>query len=172
MTSSERDRVTTDSQLAAPKGGLGAFEDKHVLSPISLDASFHGLFISRPQKEGEKKAHLPVRFRKICVWRHGVPIRRAITLLTQETDRFKTVAITLMDEAGKVVASVEAAVLKALYLSKATVADRTFRVEHLPFAISAEEAQALLAVRTQRRRKRANPIRPRPGWCCAPSAFR
>ncbi len=148
VTSSERDRVTTDSQLAAPKGGLGAFEDRHVLSPISLDASFHGLFISRPQKEGEKKAHLPVRFRKICVWRHAVPIRRAITLLTLETDRFKTVAITLMDEAGKVVAAVEAAVLKALHFSKATVADRTFRVEHLPFAITSQEAQALVSMRS------------------------
>ncbi|MFM8749945.1 SDR family NAD(P)-dependent oxidoreductase, partial [Rhabdaerophilum sp.] len=163
VTSSERDRVTTDSQLAAPKGGLGAFEDKHVLSPISLDASFHGLFISRPQKEGEKKAHLPVRFRKICVWRHGVPIRRAITLLTQETDRFKTVAITLMDEAGKVVASVEAAVLKALYLSKATVADRTFRTEHLPFGLTPEEEAALAQVRAVPEGEAEEP-NPPPAW--------
>ncbi|MCA3611600.1 MAG: SDR family NAD(P)-dependent oxidoreductase [Methylobacterium sp.] len=163
VTSSERDRVTTDSQLVAPKGGLGAFEDKHVLSPISLDASFHGLFISRPQKEGEKKAHLPVRFRKICVWRHGVPIRRAITLLTQETDRFKTVSVTLMDESGKVVASVEAAVLKALYLSKATVADRTFRVEHLPFAISPDEAEALASARTALETEAGEP-NPPPAW--------
>lgn len=163
VTSSERDRVTTDSQLAAPKGGLGAFEDRHVLSPISLDAAFHGLFISRPQKEGEKKAHLPVRFRKICVWRHGVPIRRAITVLTQETDRFKTVMISLLDEANQVVASVEAAVLKALYLSKATVADRTFRTEHLPFGISPEEAEALAALRAAPEGMAGEP-NPPPAW--------
>lgn len=146
VTSSERDHVTTDSQLADPGSiGLGAFENLHVLNPITLDAAFHGLFISRPQKEGEKKAHLPVRFRKICVWKHGAVIRRAITLLTHETDRFKTVAITLFDTDGSVVASVEAAVLRALYLSKATTADRTFRVEALPISAASGEATALAA---------------------------
>ncbi len=125
---------------------MGAFENLQVLSPVSLDAAFHGLFISRPQKQGEKKAHLPVRFRKICVWKQGATIRRAITLLTQETDRFKTVAITLFDEDGAVVASVEAAVLRALFLSKATTADRTFRTEALAVSTAPDEAAALAAV--------------------------
>ncbi|MDS4016557.1 MAG: type I polyketide synthase [Candidatus Accumulibacter sp.] len=131
VTASERDPVTTDAQLAAPEGGLGAFEDLHVVHPASLDAAFHGLFISRPQLDGETKAHLPVRFRKICVWKQGATIRRAITLLTHETNRFKTVAISLLDEAGELAVSVEAAVLRALYLSKATIDDRTFRAEPL-----------------------------------------
>ncbi|OYU48980.1 MAG: hypothetical protein CFE31_06240 [Rhizobiales bacterium PAR1] len=144
VTASERDHVTTDSLLAAPAEiGLGAFEDLQVISPVSLDAAFHGLFISRPQKEGEKKAHLPVRFRKICVWKQGAVVRRAITLLTHETDRFKTVAITLFDAEGDVVFSVEAAVLRALYLSKATTADRTFRIETLPVTLPSDEAQKL-----------------------------
>jgi len=148
VSASERDRVTAFSTLrppgeGLPTDGLGAFEDLHVLHPASLDASFHGLFISRPQKEGEKKAHLPVRFRKIRVWRHGVPIRRAMTLLLQETDRFKTIAIILLDAEDKVVASVEAAVLRALYFSKATVADRTFRTERLALPIQ-RDAQARL----------------------------
>lgn len=130
-----RDAVTTDSHLAAPDAaGLGAHADMQVISPCSLDAAFHGLFISRPQKEGEKKAHLPVRFRRIEVFRHGVPVARTITLLTHETDRFKTVAISLIDAEGQLIASVEAAVLQALMLSRATVADRTFHIERLPFA--------------------------------------
>ncbi|MCZ8186538.1 MAG: type I polyketide synthase [Beijerinckiaceae bacterium] len=138
VTASERDDITTHARLRLPdEAGLGAFMDRHVLSPVSLDASFHGLFIARPQKEGEKKAHLPVRFRGIKVWRHGVPIRQSITRLTNETDRFKTVAITLMDEAGEVVAFVEAAVLRALYLGQATTADRTFRIEALPITLPA-----------------------------------
>ncbi|KAF0227769.1 MAG: Beta-ketoacyl [Beijerinckiaceae bacterium] len=144
VTANERDHVTSDVKLAAPASvGLGAFADRHVLHPASLDAAFHGLFISRPQKDGEKKAHLPVRFRKICIWKPGAVIRRAITLLTQETDRFKTVAITLFDANGTVVASVEAAVLRALYLSKATTADRTFRIEGLPITPSDASLAAL-----------------------------
>ncbi len=56
VTSAERDDVTTNAVLALPaEEGLGAFLDRHVLNPISLDAAFHGLFISRPQKDGEKK---------------------------------------------------------------------------------------------------------------------
>ncbi|MCA0406512.1 MAG: SDR family NAD(P)-dependent oxidoreductase [Proteobacteria bacterium] len=134
VTTSSRDEVTTDSHLAAPQpSGLGAHADMQVISPCSLDAAFHGLFISRPQKEGEKKAHLPVRFRRIEVFRHGVTVARTITLLTHETDRFKTVAISLLDAEGGLIASVEAAVLQALMLARATVADRTFHIERLPF---------------------------------------
>lgn len=135
VTKSHRDAVTTVSTLAAPDpSGLGAYNDLHVISPLSLDASFHGLFISRPQKEGEKKAHLPVRFRRIELFKHGATVARTVTLLTHETERFKTIAINLFDAEGEMIASVEAAVLQALILSRATVADRTFTLVRLPFA--------------------------------------
>ncbi len=135
VTANARDDVTAHSQLATPDPeGLGAFADLHILNPISLDAAFHGLFISRPQKEGERKAHLPTRFRKVCVWRPGATVRSSITLLTHETDRFKTVAINLFDADDQIVATVEAAVLRALYLGKATLADRTFRLETFPLS--------------------------------------
>lgn len=143
VTASARDAVTNDAQLAEPAAsGLGAFQNLHVLHPISLDAAFHGLFISRPQKDGERKAHLPVRFRKIGVWRPGAIIRRSITLLTHETDRFKTIAISLFDAQGELVAAVEAAVLKALYFSKATTTDRNFIREFLPLDRSHATAPA------------------------------
>lgn len=145
VTSAERDDVTTNAVLALPaEEGLGVFLDRHVLNPISLDAAFHGLFISRPQKDGEKKAHLPVRFRGIKVWKQGAKITRSITHLTSETDRFKTVEIALLDETGAVVAFVEAAVLRALYLAQATTADRTFRIEALPIEASVEGLLASL----------------------------
>ena len=147
VTGSRRDAITGDARLAPPAtSGLGAFGDLHVLNPISLDAAFHNLFISRPQKEGEKKAHLPVRFRRICVWKQGAIVRRSITRLTRETDRFKTVAITLLDAEDNVVASIEAAVLRALYLARATTADRTFRTEALPVHAQPGEAAALSAL--------------------------
>lgn len=146
VASSERDVITNDARLEIPAPrGLGAFSDVHVLNPISFDAAFHGLFPSRPQKEGERKAHLPVRFRKVRVWKQGATVRRAISRLTQETNRFKTIAITLFDADDSVVASVEAAVLRALYLSRATVADRTFRIEKLPLSSSPRETAALNA---------------------------
>lgn len=127
-----RDETTGDSNLLAPSGGLGAFRDRHVLHPASLDAAFHGLFASRPQLDGEKKAHLPVRFRKIAVFRPGAVVRRSIVRRLFESDRFTTVAIQLFDSDGAMVASVEAAVLRALYLSKATIADRTFHQHLVP----------------------------------------
>lgn len=129
----ERDHVTTDSQLAQPDIDVGV-EHGFVVHPISLDAALHGLFISRPQKDGETKAYMPVRFRKLCVWDRGAEIHRSISLLTHETDRFKTVAITLLTEEGVVAASIEAVVLRSVYLSKATVPDRTFHREVVPFA--------------------------------------
>jgi phthiocerol/phenolphthiocerol synthesis type-I polyketide synthase C len=146
VTTSTRDAVTVDAQLAEPASdGLGAFADVQVIHPISLDAAFHGLFISRPQRDGERKAHLPVRFSRICVWKPGAVVRRAITVLRQEGERFKTVAITLLDAGGAVVLSVEGAVLRALLLSRATTADRTFRAEQRLITRPAEEASRLAA---------------------------
>ena len=122
----ERDSVTTHVWLDQPSGGLGAFSDIHVLHPVSVDAAFHGLFISRPQRDGETKAHLPVRFRKIRVFEQGAKIYQVITLLTHETERYKTVSISYLDSSGELVACVEGAVLRAVWFSRATVHDRTF----------------------------------------------
>lgn len=126
------DAVTTDAALAPPVGGLGAFSDLHVLHPASLDASFHGLLVSRPQKDGETKVHLPVRFRSVRVWKQGAIIRHATITLTFETERTKTVAMTMFDAEGEIVAEVEAAVLAAMVLSRAGVTDRTFHTRLLP----------------------------------------
>jgi NADPH:quinone reductase-like Zn-dependent oxidoreductase len=123
----ERDEFTSHSWLDQPAGGLGAFTDVHVLNPISFDAAFHGLFISRPQCDGETKAHLPVRFHKVAVFEQGAKIHQAITHLTHETDRYKTVSINFLGEDGALVASVEGAVLRAVWFARASVHDRTFR---------------------------------------------
>ena len=128
VTSLVRDRANTvfEAQLREPEGGLGAYQDLHVLHPASLDAAFHGLFIQRPQRDGEMKAHLPIRFRRTSVLKHNVPIRRAVGHLLRETDRSRTFAMTFFGADGEVVASVEAAVLRAVHLSKPSVADRSF----------------------------------------------
>ncbi|MDP2355764.1 MAG: type I polyketide synthase [Beijerinckiaceae bacterium] len=122
----ERDHFIGVARLSDPVGGMGAFTDCHVLHPIILDAAFHALFIARPQKDGETIAHLPVRFRKLRVWDHGARPHRAITRLINETGRYKTVTIALLDADGGVVASLEAAVLRAVVLSRSTTRDRTF----------------------------------------------
>ncbi|MGO4440782.1 type I polyketide synthase [Rhizobium sp. RAF56] len=145
----ERDEVTTDSRLKPP-AAEASFVQEYVLHPISFDAALHGLFISRRQKDGETKAYMPVRFRKVRVWDHGIPIRRAITLLTSETDRFKTVAISLLSEDGTLVASIEAVVLRAVYLAKATVPDRTFHTDVVGLA-RPDLSTAFDAIRAERR---------------------
>ena len=127
VTRCERDQFTTHVWLDQPVGGLGAFSDIQVLNPLSLDAAFHGLFISRPQRDGETKAHLPVRFHKISVFAQGAKIHQAITLLTHETERYKTVSISFLDAEGALVASVEGAVLRAVWFVRPSLRDRTLQ---------------------------------------------
>lgn len=129
VTSTSRDETVGESRMLVAKGGTGSFEDRHVLHPISLDASFHGLFLTRPQRDGERKAYLPIRFRQIRVWRQGARISRSVTKLLRESDRFKTLSVSLLGEDGRLVASIEAAVFRSVHLIKPFVADRTFRQE-------------------------------------------
>lgn len=126
-----RDETVGESQLSVPQGGTGAYDDRHVLHPVSLDASFHGLFLSRPQRDGERKAHLPIRFRQIRVWKPGTPVTHSVTKLMRETDRFKTLSLALLDQSGDLVASVDAAVLRSVHLVKPFMSERMFRTEHL-----------------------------------------
>ncbi len=132
VTSIRRDEMVGESQLSPPEGGTGAFDDFHILHPVSLDASFHGLFLARPQRDGEQKAHLPIRFRRIRVWRQGARITRSVTQLERETARFKTLSVNLLDEAGNIAASIEAAVLRSVHLVKPFMGERMFRIDRVP----------------------------------------
>lgn len=126
-----RDETVGESSLIVPQGGTGAYSDAHVLHPVSLDSSFHGLFLARPQRDGERKAHLPIRFRRIRVWQPGGAITRSVTKLQRETQRFKSLSVALLDEAGALVAAVDAAVLRSVHLVKPIMLERTFREQHL-----------------------------------------
>ena len=126
-----RDETVGESSLCIPRGGTGAYDDAHVLHPVSLDGSFHGLFLARPQRDGERKAHLPIRFRRIRVWQPGVAITRSVTKLQRETQRFKSLSVALLDETGALVASIDAAVLRSVHLVKPIMLERTFREQHL-----------------------------------------
>lgn len=134
VVSTLRDETVGESRLRVPEGGTGAYDDRHVLHPVSLDASFHGLFLARPNRDGERKAHLPIRFRHIRVWKPGVSVTHSVTKLETETDRFKTLSVSLMDESGGRVASIEAAVLRSVHLVKPFMIERTFREDHLAVA--------------------------------------
>jgi len=154
VTSTSRDETVGESRMVIAEGGTGAFEDRHVLHPISLDASFHGLFLARPQRDGERKAYLPIRFRQIRVWRQGARISQSVTKLLRESDRFKTLSVALIGEDGGLVASIESAVFRAVHLIKPFVADRTFRQDNvgvdtlaLPMPASGAEASSPEAVR-------------------------
>ncbi len=122
----ERDARIGNARLSAPVGGLGAYEDRHAIHPISLDAALHPLFLARPQADGETVTHLPVRFRKVRLFRHGAAVRRANTRLLRETDRSKSVAITLWAADGSIALTIESVVLRTVVLSRSASADRTF----------------------------------------------
>lgn len=143
VVSTLRDETVGESRLGIPEGGTGAYEDRHVLHPVSLDASFHGLFLARPNRDGERKAHLPIRFRHIRIWKPGVSVTHSVTKLETETDRFKTLSVSLMDEGGERVATIEAAVLRSVHLVKPFMIERTFREDHLAVAPVALPALAL-----------------------------
>lgn len=143
VISTLRDETVGESRLLVPEGGTGAYDDRHVLHPVSLDASFHGLFLARPNRDGERKAHLPIRFRHVRVWKPGMSVTHSVTKLETETDRFKTLSISLMDADGGRVASIEAAVLRSVHLVKPFMIERTFREDHLAVAPVALPAVAL-----------------------------
>lgn len=143
VISTLRDETVGESRLRVPEGGTGAYDDRHVLHPVSLDASFHGLFLARPNRDGERKAHLPIRFRHVRVWKPGVSVTHSVTKLETETDRFKTLSVSLMDADGGRVASIEAAVLRSVHLVKPFMIERTFREDHLAVAPVALPAVAL-----------------------------
>ena len=131
VISTSRDEAVGESRLVVPAGGTGAYDDRHVLHPASLDGSFHGLFLARPGRDGERKAHLPIRFRHIRVWKPGVAVTNSVTKLLQETDRFKTLSVSLLDDDGDIVASIEAAVLRSVHLVNPFMSERMFREQHL-----------------------------------------
>ncbi len=122
-----RNDTVCHSVLQPPVGGLGAYANLHVLHPVSLDAAFHTLFLARPQRDGERKAYLPIRFRKIRIWKPGAAVTFAVTELQEESARFKSVSVFLLDENDQVVASIEAAVFRSVHLIKPFMAERTFR---------------------------------------------
>ena len=54
-------------------------------------------------------------------------VTHSVTKLETETDRFKTLSVSLMDADGGRVASIEAAVLRSVHLVKPFMIERTFR---------------------------------------------
>ncbi len=55
----------------------------------------------------------------------------AVTELQEESARFQSVSVFLLDENDQVVASIEAAVFRSVHLIKPFMAERTFREEHI-----------------------------------------
>ncbi|POR53320.1 type I polyketide synthase [Bosea psychrotolerans] len=144
VTSTHRDETVGESRMIVPAGGVGAYDDLHVLHPISLDGSFHGLFLARPQRDGERKAYLPIRFRQIRVWKPGTAITHSVTKLLRETERFKTLSVALLDTEGTLVASIEEAVFRSVHLVKPFMAERTFRDESIALGALSLPATGIL----------------------------
>lgn len=106
---------------------LGAFSNVPILDPTSLDAAFHGLFLGLDQRAGETRAFLPVRIRRLCSWRGGTPVGRALIEVTRETARSKSIRGSLLDHTGVVIADFEGVYLRAAVLARSDDASRVFR---------------------------------------------
>ena len=153
------DHDTCDAALRNPLDGARGASGQFLVHPASLDAAFHALFILRPQKDGETKPYLPIRFRNIALLRPGCAVARVIVNLTRETDRIKIAGLSLLGADGELVASIEATVFSAVYLSKASVADRTFH-ETLLASPPAPSPQLAIAVK----RSEVGPLEPPAAW--------
>jgi phthiocerol/phenolphthiocerol synthesis type-I polyketide synthase C len=147
VLSVQHDGVTSDVQLAVPTPHMGAFQTAHILHPISFDGALQALFVSAHQTESEVKAHLPVRFKSVKVWRDSARVVRAIVTLQRETNRSKTISFALIDESGAVVATVEDALIRSVVLSRNDDSHRMFHTVFLPKSGAATEQRGLDAVR-------------------------
>jgi phthiocerol/phenolphthiocerol synthesis type-I polyketide synthase C len=134
-----RDDTRLVTTLAPVRPDTGAFADDFVLDPTALDAALHGIFSARPQKQGETVAHLPVRVRRVRVWRPGARPSLASARIVRETDRGMVLALRLEDEDGACIAEVEGAYLRGVALARANEDERRLSCRTELLAAAAEE---------------------------------
>ncbi len=119
LTGLERDEDSVIvMNLAVPDRSDLRFAKPHVIDPASLDASLHGLFdlIHRDDQEG--RAWLPIRFERLLLLRDHAEITGATLFVEKDNAQLKVLTIWLRDAAGDVVARIDRALLRAVYLSR------------------------------------------------------
>ncbi len=91
----------------------GAWSRGFVIAPIDLDGAFHGLLALSEQHQSDGPAYLPVRLRRVRVFRPSVRAARAVITDLEAGARSLSCNLMLLDRQGALIARVEGAQLTA-----------------------------------------------------------
>ncbi|MFZ4533926.1 MAG: acyltransferase domain-containing protein, partial [Alsobacter sp.] len=97
-----------------PEAGYRRF----VVSPQSLDASFHPLLFRVRQRDGKPRAFLPVRFAALRVYRDDAEVVRAIMVREKETAQSFKANVALYDADGALVARLDGALFRSVVFER------------------------------------------------------
>lgn len=103
-----------ETTQAVPETGTGAYGKPQVLHPASVDAAFHGLFDYVTEGDEGTKTWLPIRFERLTVWREGADVTDVTIVVDKSGEQLKTVTLWMRDDAGRTVARLDKALLRAV----------------------------------------------------------
>ncbi|MBB3957628.1 type I polyketide synthase [Novosphingobium sediminicola] len=103
-----------ETTQAVPAAGTGAYGKPQVLHPASVDAAFHGLFDYVTEGDENTKTWLPIRFERLTVWREGADVTDVTIVVDKSGEQLKTVTLWMRDDAGRTVARLDKALLRAV----------------------------------------------------------
>jgi len=99
---------------ARPEAGYRSF----VLSPLSLDASFHALLFRMWVRDGRARAFLPVRFAALRVYRDDAEVVRAVLVKEKETAQSFKASVSLYGVDGALVARLDGALFRSVVFER------------------------------------------------------
>lgn len=103
-----------ETTLSVPAAGTGVFTKPQVLHPASVDAAFHGLFDFVTEGDEATKTWLPIRFERLTVWHDGAEVTDVSIIVDKSGEQLKTVTLWMRDGAGRTVARLDKALLRAV----------------------------------------------------------
>jgi acyl transferase domain-containing protein/NADPH:quinone reductase-like Zn-dependent oxidoreductase/NADP-dependent 3-hydroxy acid dehydrogenase YdfG/acyl carrier protein len=103
-----------ETTLSVPVAGIGAYTKPQVLHPASVDAAFHGLFDFVTEGDESTKTWLPIRFERLTVWVEGAEVTDVTIVVDKSGEQLKTVTLWMRDSAGRTVARLDRALLRAV----------------------------------------------------------
>jgi hypothetical protein len=116
-----------------------------VLHPASVDASFHGLFDFVTEGDENTKTWLPIRFERMTVWEPGAQIVDVTIVVDKSGEQLKTVTLWMRDNAGRTVARLDHALLRAVARLEKPELQGVYHLSTPPAGLAAAPSLAALA---------------------------
>lgn len=126
-----------ETRLAVPAAGTGAYTKPQVLHPASVDAAFHGLFDYVTEGDENTKTWLPIRFERLTVWREGADVTDVTIVVDKSGEQLKTVTLWMRDDAGRTVARLDRALLRAVARVEKPALQGVFHLSTPPAGLTA-----------------------------------